>query len=32
VAPGFNAGMDYSLEAYDFERLGWKYEEIPCRR
>lgn len=31
VAPGFNSAMDSSLAAYDFDRLGWKYDEIPCR-
>jgi hypothetical protein len=30
-APGLNAAFDYSLQAYDLEKLGWKYTEIPCR-
>lgn len=30
TAPGMNAGLDYSLNAYDLERLGWRYTEIPC--
>lgn len=29
-APGLNKGFDYSLNAYDLDKLGWKYEEIPC--
>lgn len=30
-APGLNASFDTSYAAYDFERLGWKYTDIPCR-
>jgi len=29
-APGLNKGFDYSLAAYDLDKLGWTYEEIPC--
>jgi len=27
---GINRGFDRSLAAYDFDKLGWKYREIPC--
>lgn len=27
---GFNAGYDPSYDAYDFERLGWRYTEVEC--
>lgn len=30
VAPGLNKALDYSLNAYDLQKLGWRYEEIPC--
>jgi hypothetical protein len=33
TAPGIggkNQGFDQSVEAYDFDDLGWKYTEIPC--
>ncbi|HET8705186.1 MAG TPA: hypothetical protein VFM46_02695, partial [Pseudomonadales bacterium] len=30
IAPGLNPAFDTSYEAYDFERLGLKFNEIPC--
>ena len=30
AAAGLNAAVDNSYAAYDFDRLGWKYTEIPC--
>jgi len=27
---GINTGFDRSLDAYDMDKLGWKYTEIPC--
>ena len=27
---GKNQGFDQSLDAYDFDKLGWNYTEIPC--
>lgn len=31
LAEGLNTAMDYSLDAYDLNNLGWKYTEIPCK-
>lgn len=32
IAPGLNAAIDSSFAAYDFDHLGYKFSELPCKK